>query len=489
VSPDARPAVRALADAVAAGGRSAVLEAREVAKRIADGDGGPDGLAAFLSHDPALLEGQAAELDREMARLRRAGREPPPLAGVPVAVKDNLCTVDHPTTCGSRMLEGFRAGYDATVVRRLRQAGALIVGKTNMDEFGMGSSTENSAFGPTRNPRNRGRVPGGSSGGSAAAVAAGMVPVALGSDTGGSVRQPAALCGVVGLKPTYGAVSRYGLVAFASSLDQVGVFGRTTGDAAALLQAVMGPDPLDATCVDRPAPDLLADMDAGIGGVVVGLPREYFAPEIDPAIRRIATEATEALARAGAEIRDVSLPNTRYAIPTYYIIAPAEASSNLARYDGVRYGLRADADSTAALYARTRSAGFGAEVTRRILLGTYALSAGYYDQYYGRAQRVRTRIARDFQVTFQGGVDVLFTLTTPEVAFPLGERTDDPYRMYLADVFTVTANLAGIPAASVPIGMVDGLPVGGQLLADRWNEPLLVRASAALEHATRPEET
>jgi aspartyl-tRNA(Asn)/glutamyl-tRNA(Gln) amidotransferase subunit A len=489
VSPDARPAVLALADAVAAGTRSAVVEAREVVKRIADGDGGPDGLAAFLSHDPALLEAQAAELDRELSRLRRAGREPPPLAGVPVAVKDNLCTVDHPTTCGSRMLEGFRAGYDATVVRRLRQAGALIVGKTNMDEFGMGSSTENSAYGPTRNPHDHGRVPGGSSGGSAAAVAAGMVPVALGSDTGGSVRQPAALCGVVGLKPTYGAVSRYGLVAFASSLDQVGVFGRTTGDAAALLQAVMGPDPLDATCVDRPAPDLLADMDAGIEGVMVGLPREYFAPEIDPAIRRIATEATEALARAGAEIRHVSLPNTRYAIPTYYIIAPAEASSNLARYDGVRYGLRADADSTAALYARTRSAGFGAEVTRRILLGTYALSAGYSDQYYGRAQRVRTRIARDFQATFQGGVDVLFTLTTPDVAFPLGERTDDPYRMYLADVFTVTANLAGIPAASVPIGRVDGLPVGGQLLADRWNEPLLVRVAAALEQSTRPEET
>jgi aspartyl-tRNA(Asn)/glutamyl-tRNA(Gln) amidotransferase subunit A len=487
VSPGAPPGVRDLADAVAAGTRSAVTEARAAAARIADQDGGANGLGAFLSHDPALLEARAIELDQELARLRQDGRDPPPLAGVPVAVKDNICTLDYPTTCGSRMLEGFRAGYDATAVRRLRQAGALIVGKTNMDEFGMGSSTENSAFGPTRNPHGADRVPGGSSGGSAAAVAAGLVPAALGSDTGGSVRQPAALCGIVGLKPTYGAVSRYGLVAFASSLDHVGVFGRTTGDAAALLQAIMGVDPLDSTCAARPAPDLLGDLDRGVEGLVVGLPMEYFAGEIHPAIRRLATEATEALARAGAEIREVSLPSTRYAIPTYYIIAPAEASSNLARYDGVRYGLRIDADSTADLYRRTRSAGFGPEVTRRILLGTYALSAGYYDQYYGRAQRARALVAADFRATFQDGVDVLFTLTTPDVAFPLGERADDPYRMYLADVFTVTANLAGIPAASVPIGTADGLPVGGQLLADRWGEPLLVCAAAALERLVQPE--
>jgi aspartyl-tRNA(Asn)/glutamyl-tRNA(Gln) amidotransferase subunit A len=486
VSPAAAPGIRALAAAVAAGTRAAVDVARTTARSIAGTDAVPSGPGAFLSHDPSLLEDRAAELDEALARLRQQGGAPLPLAGVPVAVKDNLCTLDYPTTCASRMLEGFRAGYDATVVRRLRQAGALVVGKTNMDEFGMGSSTESSAFGPSRNPRDATRVPGGSSGGSAAAVAAGMVPVALGSDTGGSVRQPAAFCGVVGMKPTYGAVSRYGLVAYASSLDQVGVFGRTTEDAAALLQAIIGPDPLDSTCSTRPAPDLLADTDRGVHGLVVGVPREYFGPEIDRDVRRVAEDAVQALGRAGADIRDVSLPGTRYAIPTYYVIAPAEASSNLARYDGVRYGIRAPAASTDALYARTRSAGFGAEVKRRILLGTFALSAGYHDAYYGRAQRVRRVIANEFRTTFQGGVDVLFTLTSPDVAFPLGDRFDDPYRMYLADVFTVTANLAGIPAASVPIGTVRGLPVGGQLLADHWDEALLVRAAAALERLTRP---
>jgi aspartyl-tRNA(Asn)/glutamyl-tRNA(Gln) amidotransferase subunit A len=476
-----RPGVREIADAVVAGTTPAVTVARAAAARIAEADRGAAGLNACLSHDPDALHGRAAALDDELERVRREGGAGPPLAGVPVGVKDNLCTLDHPTTCGSRMLEGFRAGYDATAVRRLRAAGALIVGKTNLDEFAMGSSTENSAFGPTRNPHAPDRVPGGSSGGSAAAVAAGLVPAALGSDTGGSVRQPAALCGVVGLKPTYGAVSRYGLVAFASSLDQVGVIGRTTGDAAALLQAIAGPDSLDSTCSRRPAPDLLSGLDRGAEGIVVGVPKEYFTDAVHPSVRRLADRAIEALARAGADVRGVSLPSTRYAIPTYYVMAPAEASSNLARFDGVRYGRRARGGSTAEMYARTRCAGFGAEVKRRILLGTYVLSAGYYEQYYGRASRVRALIADDFRATFDASVDVLFTPTAPEVAFRFGERTDDPYRMYLADLFTVAANLAGIPAASVPIGTVDGLPVGGQLMADRWADPLLVRAAAALE--------
>ncbi|NIP82189.1 MAG: Asp-tRNA(Asn)/Glu-tRNA(Gln) amidotransferase subunit GatA, partial [Gemmatimonadetes bacterium] len=424
---------------------------------------------------------RAARVDEEVERGRAEGRPPGRLAGVPVAVKDNLTTLDYPTTCGSRILEGYRAPYEATAVRRLRAAGALIVGKTNLDEFAMGSSTENSAFGPTRNPWDPERVPGGSSGGSAAAVAAGLVPAALGSDTGGSVRQPAALCGVVGLKPTYGRVSRYGLVAFASSLDQVGTFGRTVEDAAALLEVIAGHDPLDSTSADRPAPGLLAGLDDGVEGLVVGVPREYLPPELDDGIRHLAHAAIARLEHAGAEVREISLPHTGLAIPTYYVIAPAEASSNLARYDGVRYGLRVRAGSSRELYTATRSRGFGPEVKRRIMLGTYALSAGYRDRYYGRAQRVRGRIAGDFRAAFEAGVDVIFTPTTPEVAFRLGERVADPYRMYLADVFTVTANLAGLPAVSVPIGEVDGLPVGGQLLADHWREPVMVRAAAALE--------
>lgn len=482
------PGVREIASAVVAGTTPAVTVARATAARIAEADRGAGGLNAFLSHDADALHARAAALDDELGRVRREGGDAPSLAGVPVGVKDNLCTLDHPTTCGSRMLEGFRPGYEATVVRRLRGAGALIVGKTNLDEFGMGSSTENSAFGPTRNPRAPGRVPGGSSGGSAAAVAAGLVPAALGSDTGGSVRQPAALCGVVGLKPTYGAVSRYGLVAFASSLDQVGALGRTTADAAALLQAIAGPDPLDSTCSRRPAPDLLSGLGHGVDGIVVGVPKEYFTDEVHPSVRRVADRAIEALARAGADVRGVSLASTRYALPTYYVIAPAEASSNLSRFDGVRYGRRAGAGTTAEMYARSRSAGFGAEVKRRILLGTYVLSAGYHEQYFGRASRVRALIADDLRATFASGVDALFTPTTPDVAFRFGERTDDPYRMYVADLFTVAANLAGIPAASVPIGTVDGLPVGGQLMADRWADPLLVRAAAALENIARAPE-
>jgi aspartyl-tRNA(Asn)/glutamyl-tRNA(Gln) amidotransferase subunit A len=483
VSGGAVPGVRRLADRVGAGSATAGELAGETADRIARLDPGPDGLNAFLSHSPERLREDAAALDERLERLRRDGRPPPPLAGVPLAVKDNLCTVDHPTTCGSRMLEGFRSPYEATVVRRLRAAGALVAGKTNMDEFGMGSSTETSAFGPTLNPVDRRRVPGGSSGGSAAAVAAGMVPAAVGSDTGGSVRQPAAFCGVVGLKPTYGAVSRYGLVAFASSLDQVGTFGRTVEDAATVLEAICGPDPRDATCAGRPAPDLGARAGGDAGGLVVGVVSQFLGDGLGAGVARVVADAVEALARHGAEIRPVTLDASRYAIPCYYVLAPAEASSNLARYDGVRYGLRVDAASTPDLIATTRSAGFGEEVKRRILLGTYALSAGYRHRYYGQAQAARRLITAEVRALFASGIDVLFTPTAPEVAFRLGEKLDDPYGMYLADVFTVTANLAGIPAASVPIGHARGLPVGGQLMADRWHEPLLVRAAAALERA------
>ena len=404
------------------------------------------------------------------------------LAGVPVAVKDNICTRDLPTTCASRLLEGYMSPFEATAVRRIREAGGRIVGKTNLDEFSMGSSTENSAFGPTLNPRDRSRVPGGSSGGSAAAVAAGIVPCALGSDTGGSVRQPAAFCGVVGIKPTWGRVSRYGLVAFASSLDQVGTLGRSVEDAALLLQVVAGHDPRDATSSRRPVPDWMAGMDDGVRGLTVGVPREYFSDDLNPGVRSSLEGALEAFRDAGARTVELSLPHTRYAVSTYYVLAPAEASSNLARFDGVRYGVRApDADSTRAVYEETRSRGFGPEVIRRIVLGTFALSAGYHEAYYGRAQAVRRRIAGDFRRAWDQGVDLLFTPTSPGPAFGLGERTADPLAMYLSDVYTVTANLAGVPALSLPVGSVDGLPVGGQLLAPRWEETRIIRAARALE--------
>ncbi len=441
----------------------------EVVEAIREHESGPGSLNAFLAvADPSDL---------------RAPGIRGPLESVPLAVKDNLATLLLPTTCGSRVLEGYRSPFEATAVRRAREAGAVVVGKTNMDEFGMGSSTENSAYGPTRNPHDRARVPGGSAGGSAAAIAAGLVPVALGSDTGGSVRQPAAFCGVVGLKPTYGRVSRYGLVAYASSLDQVGTLGRTVGDAARLLGVIAGHDPRDATSVKRAVPDFETAVGRGVEGLVVGIPREYVTDGLDAGIRALIDRAADTLADGGADVREVSLPNTRHAIPSYYVIAPAEASSNLSRYDGVRYGLRVAEDDLVSMYERTRSRGLGLEVKRRIMLGTYALSAGYYDQYYGTAQRARRLITRDFARVFADSVDVLLTPTSPTPAFSLGERTADPIEMYLSDVFTVTANLAGIPAVSVPIGRVQGLPVGGQLLSGWWQEERMLAAAGALEAA------
>ncbi len=404
------------------------------------------------------------------------------LADTPVVIKDNIATVSLPTTCGSHILAGYVSPYEATAITKLRAAGGIIVGKANMDEFAMGSSTEHSAYGPTKNPLDPTRVPGGSSGGSAAAVAAGIVPIALGSETGGSVRQPAAFCGVVGVKPTYGRVSRFGLVAFASSLDQVGVFGATVTDAARGLEAIAGVDAHDATTVDVPVHAYSAAATERLDGLVVGVPREYFPESLDPAVRRRCDRALETLRAAGATIREVALPHTDYAIPVYYIIAPAECSSNLARFDGVRYGLRVEGEGLRGMYEATRSRGFGDEVTRRILLGTYVLSAGYYDAYYRKAQSVRAHIAADFTRVFAHGVDVLFTPTTPGPAFALGAITD-PYEMYLSDIFTVTANLAGIPGMSVPIGTVGGLPIGGQVLANHFDEQTMFRVAFALEQA------
>jgi aspartyl-tRNA(Asn)/glutamyl-tRNA(Gln) amidotransferase subunit A len=404
------------------------------------------------------------------------------LLGVPVAVKDNIATLTMPTTCGSRILEGYVSPYEATVVKKLRAAGAVVFGKTNMDEFAMGSSTEHSAYGPTRNPIAPDRVPGGSSGGSAAAVASGIVSIALGSETGGSVRQPAAFCGIVGVKPTYGRVSRYGLVAFASSLDQVGVFGATVDDAARGLGVVAGHDKMDSTSARLPVPEYHTAGNADVKGMVIGLPKEYFPASLDPQIRARCDAAVERLRALGATIKEVSLPHTDLAIPVYYIVAPAEASSNLARFDGVRYGLRLEGDGLRGMYEATRSGGFGPEVTRRILLGTYVLSAGYYDAYYRKAQQVRTLIADDFRRVFESGVDVLFTPTAPSTAFPIG-AISDPYEMYLSDIFTATANLAGVPAMSQPIGRIDGLPVGGQFLAPHFEEARMFTAAYALERA------
>jgi len=421
----------------------------------------------------------ADAVDSAVAR----GDDPGPLAGVPLALKDNMCTRGIPTTCSSKILAGWRPPYDATTVTRLREAGAVLVGKTNLDEFAMGSSTENSAFGPTRNPHDPSRVPGGSSGGSAAAVAAGFASISIGSDTGGSIRQPAALCGVVGVKPTYGAVSRYGLIAFASSLDQIGPFTSTVADAALVLEVIGGHDPFDSTSIDAPAPSLLDSIDEGVDGLRVGIVRELLGEGIAPDVRRRTEAAAEALAAAGAKVDEASVPAAIYGLSAYYLIAPAEASSNLARYDGVRYGLRVDAANTAEMNIASRTAGFGDEVKRRIMLGTYALSAGYYDAYYGKAQQVRTLIIRDFQAAYEQ-FDVLLSPTSPTTAFELGAKTADPLSMYMNDVCTIPSNLSGDPAISVPYGTGDdGLPVGVQVLAPALGEPVMFRTAAALERS------
>ena len=436
-----------------------------------------DGLNILLHADDKALRRDERALDE-----RRDRGESLRLDGMPIVVKDNIATTSMPTSCGSKILGGYVSPYAATAVERLQKAGALIIAKSNMDEFAMGSSTENSAYGPARNPLDPTRVPGGSSGGSAAAVAAGIVDIALGSETGGSVRQPAAFCGVVGVKPTYGRVSRYGLVAFASSLDHVAVFGKTVDHAALGLETIAGHDPRDSTSAPVGVPSYREASRGALTGVVIGRPKEYFPENLDPRIREKCDAALEHFKSLGAEIRDVSLPHTGLAIEVYYIVAPAEASSNLARFDGVRYGLRLEGDGLRGMYERTRSNGFGPEVTRRILLGTYVLSAGYYDAYYRKAQQVRALIARDFADVFASGVHLLFTPTTPTPAFPLGAKSD-PYEMYLSDIFTATANLAGVPAMSLPIGRVGGLPVGGQLIAPHFDERQMFVAAYALERA------
>ena len=462
-----------IAGAVRAGSRRARDVVEEHLARIAERDGE---LHAFLTVTGDDASAAADAIDRVV----EGGGDPGPLAGVPIALKDNLCTRGVPTTCASRILEGWRPPYDATVVTRLRAAGAIVIGKTNLDEFAMGSSTENSAFGPTRNPHDPTRVPGGSSGGSAAAVAAGLAPLGLGSDTGGSIRQPAALCGVVGVKPTYGAVSRYGLIAFASSLDQIGPLASSVGDAAALLEVIGGHDPLDSTSIDAPAPRVTAGLHDGVEGLRVGVVRELM-DGIDADVVARVEIAARALEKEGASVDDVSVPAAVHGLSAYYLIAPAEASSNLARYDGVRYGLRVEGADITDMYNETRAKGFGPEVKRRIMLGTYALSAGYYDAYYGQAQRVRTLIIRDFDAVYADH-DLLLAPTAPTTAFALGAKTDDPLTMYLSDVCTVPSNLAGHPAVSVPYGTGDdGLPVGVQLLAPALGEPIMLRAAAALE--------
>jgi len=436
---------------------------------------------AYLTLCPDRALEQAKKIDRLVA----AGEPLPPLAGVPAAVKDEIVTRGVRSTCSSRMLENYIPPYDATAVERLEAAGACVLGKTNCDEFAMGSSTENSAFFPTRNPHDLARVPGGSSGGSASAVAAGLATVALGSDTGGSIRQPAALCGIVGMMGTYGRVSRFGLVAFASSLDHVGPFGRTVRDVALLLGTIAGHDPRDSTAADVPVPDYAGALSETVSGLRVGVPNEYFAG-LNPQVGDNIQKGVELLAKLGFKIVPISLPHTDYAIATYYIIATAEASSNLARFDGVRYGFRSpEYSDLRGMYEKTRDRGFGAEVKRRIMLGTYVLSSGYYDAYYRRAQKVRTLIARDFLEAFED-VDVIVTPTSPIPAFKLGERVDDPLQMYLADIYTVTASLAGIPGISVPCGKTKGdprLPVGTQILAKHFDEARLLQVAHAFEKA------
>ena len=497
----------AIANSVRAGHVSPADVIRASFKRASEIGAGADELNIVLYSDEKASIEEAEQMQGRVNDATDLGL----LAGVPVAIKDNIASLGLPTTCASRILKGYVSPFEATAVTRLRANGAMIVAKTNMDEFAMGSSTENSAYGPTRNPYDVRCVAGGSSGGSAAAVAAGITPIALGSETGGSVRQPAAFCGVVGVKPTYGRVSRYGLVAFASSLDHIGVIGRTVDDAALGLEVIAGFDVMDSTSSDadvpiyrlaalgKPAPEATdPDTEAirigrspvplppppsarTLEGVVIGKPKEYFPDSLDASIRDLCERALDRFRSMGATVRDISLPRSPLAIPVYYVLAPAEASSNLARFDGVRYGLRVDpGKGLKPMYEATRSAGFGREVTRRILLGTYVLSAGYYDAYYKKAQAVRTLIADDFRSVFASGVHAIFTPTTPTPAFPIG-AISDPYEMYLNDIFTVTANLAGVPAISVPIGRMRRLPVGGQIITAHFDEYTMFRVAYALE--------
>lgn len=431
----------------------------------------------------------AAEQALKEAEMFDSGRKHvtmSPLAGIPLAIKDALCTQGMRTSCGSRILENFQPPYDATVIRVLKESGAILLGKTNMDEFAMGSSNENSAFGPCRNPWDLERVPGGSSGGSAAAIAADLAAGALGSDTGGSIRQPASFCGVVGLKPTYGRVSRFGLVAFASSLDQIGPLAKDVEDAAILLTAIAGYDPCDSTAVNRPTPDYRKALDRSLKGLKLGIPKEYFIEGMDPEAVALVRQAIQTCGELGAEILEVSLPHTEYGVAAFYIIAPAEASSNLARYDGVKYGFRApDAKNLMEMYCRSRQQGFGFEVKRRIMLGTYALSAGYYDAYYRKASQVRTLIRQDFIDAF-GQCDALLTPVAPMPAFKLGEKTDDPLQMYLSDVFTLPASLAGIPGISVPCGYTsENLPIGLQVLGPHFQEETILQVAYQFEQATK----
>ena len=466
-----------LAAAIRSGEKSAVAAAETSFDTI---DGRDEEIHAFLHLTKQRAQAQAEAVDKAVA----AGQDPGPLAGVPIAIKDNMCTRGEPTTCSSKILEGWRPPYDATVIGRLEAAGAVIVGKTNLDEFAMGSSTENSAFGPTRNPRDTSRVPGGSSGGSAAAVAADFVPLSLGSDTGGSIRQPAALCGVVGVKPSYGAVSRYGLIAFASSLDQIGPFAHDVTDAALCLDVISGHDPRDATSIPIALTPTFPTVNDGVAGMRIGLIDELMADGIDDDVIARTNQAAEALIAAGATVERVSIPATIYGLAAYYLIAPAEASSNLARFDGVRYGHRVDGQNVAAMNVATRSAGFGDEVKRRIMLGTYALSSGYYDAYYGKAQRVRTLIADEFATAYEK-FDLLLSPTSPSTAFEIGAKSD-PMALYMCDVCTIPSNLAGHPAMSVPFGVGDdGLPVGVQVLAPMLEEAKMFRAAKALEDAAK----
>ena len=490
-----RRLTRLLAREMAHGLRAGEFSARELVEAHLDLVHATDrGLHAWLFLDEEAARAAADLADARLADARREGSAAldalPLLLGVPLGLKDLVVTRGQTSTAGSRILEGFVGLFDATIAARIREAGAVVLGKTNMDEFAMGSSTEHSAWGPTANPWNLGRVPGGSSGGSAAAVAAYQVPLAIGTDTGGSIRQPAALCGVAGIKPTYGRVSRYGIVAFASSLDQVGPLARDARDLAALLQVIAGRDVRDSTSSPLPVPDYLASLPEGddeaaaaLRGLRLGLPREYFGAGMEPGVEARVREAAAALESAGAEIVDVSLPHTEYGLATYYLIAPAEASANLARYDGIRFGHSSRQGDVLANYLATRGTGFGPEVKRRIVLGTYALSAGYYDAYYVKAQKARTLIKADFDAAFER-VDALVAPTSPTVAFPLGARTQDPVAMYLSDTCTLPVNVAGLPGLSVPCGLSDGLPVGLQIIGPAWDEAGILRIARAYEAIT-----